>query len=101
MQVETRRQQASGQGMEENWAHHRPITILRERTQNKQEEPLTTKIPDIESEHKCDRDQVRIFLNNQTVLFKLILLKLYVHINEPISLVKALLFQARPEEICM
>ena len=73
MQVETRRQQASGQGMEENWAHHRPITILRERTQNKQEEPLTTKIPDIESEHKCDRDQVRIFLNNQTALFKRVL----------------------------
>ena len=70
--------------MEENWAHHRPITILRERTQNKQEEPLTTKIPDIESKDKCDRDQVRIFLNNQAVLFKLILFNLNVVLYKPI-----------------
>ena len=75
MQVETRRQQASGHGMEENWAHQRPITILRERKQNKQEqeEPLANMIPDIESEDKSDRDQVRIFLNNQAVLFKFVL----------------------------
>ena len=30
MQVETRRQHESGHGMEENWAHHRLTTILRE-----------------------------------------------------------------------
>ena len=55
-----------------------------ERRQNKHEEPLTTKIPDIESEDKSNRDKVGIFLNNKTVLFKLILLKLNNVINEPI-----------------
>ena len=32
-------------------------------------------IPDIESKHKGYRDQARMFLDNQTTLFKFILLK--------------------------
>ena len=46
--------------------------------------PCTNKIPDIESEDKSDRDQVRVSLNNQTVLLKLILLQLNVLTNERI-----------------
>ena len=46
--------------------------------------PCTNKIPDIESEDKSDRDQVRVSLNNQTVLLKLILLQLNVVIKVPI-----------------
>ena len=79
MQVETRRQQESGQGMEENWAHHRLITILRGEKLYLLYTLLLfiifNMIPDIESKHKGYRDQARMFLDNQTTLFKFILLK--------------------------
>ena len=106
MQVETRRQQLSGQGMAEYWAHHRLTTILMgkihfRRNVSGAPYPYYTEIPDIKPKNKGDRNQVGESFDNNTVLLKLILLWLNVVKAAYPIIFWSLLFYVRSEGICI